>query len=262
MNTFSFASFLALIAAAAAAVTIDDEHDSTILDLHKSFLSADALNLMKRRLRGGGGGMMMGRGMHHHEHMHGGDDEHMMHGGGGGGDDDEHMMMMMQDEENHHQQHMGLTDDEHEVIMALFDHRHEIQRTPVEIENGYNITTVSDNTRVAQLIQEHVHSMTQLKQNGRRVRQCDRLFRALFDHMDETSMEVEYLEDVGVHVTHSGKTPCGEVLVGDHTRTVSRFVDTGNMRPDFHWTPPEVCQKEPDVEIVSEQDKAEEREDE
>ena len=198
---------LAFLLLTVAASLTDDE----IVNLHGPLLSADALKTLKRGLRGGG--MIM------HQHGNGGGDEvgcgcHC---------------------------HMGLTQQEYDVVMQLFRNRHGIERTPVAVPGGFNITTVApDDPVTASLIQGHVHSMTHLDAS-RRVRQCDPLYRALREHRNETSIRVEYVKDRGVHVTHVGRTPCAAALVRDHTRTVSGFVDTGDMWPDRGWTAPEEC---------------------
>lgn len=259
-------SVLLIVVASASDIAVVSESTTetgdTILDLHSRFFSADALQHIKRHLRGHGGGHagygMMG------EHGYGG---YGMMGHHGGGDmmGHHHDMMMDGCEQGDESVRcgMGLTREEHEVVMALFDHRLQISRTPKEIANGFNITTTSSNAHTAELIQRHVYAMTHLGKK-RRIRQCDPLYRALFDHMDDTEMQVDYLENSGVQVVHTGTTDCAKQLVKDHTYTVSQFVDTGKMWPNHNWKLPQQCTaaaapQEEENKIQEQEERVEER---
>jgi hypothetical protein len=124
------------------------------------------------------------------------------------------------------------------ILDELFDHRTLINRTVQYTTNGVVATTTSSDAYVAQLIQAHV---TDMKHLTRPIRQCDPLFRSLFEHMEETSLEYVNITNLGVQVEHTGTTDCGVLLVQAHATQVSSFVNTGIRRPNFAWQPPAEC---------------------
>ena len=123
------------------------------------------------------------------------------------------------------------------IINQLFNNRLLIERNVQTVYNGVITTTTSEAETVIDLIQTHVQQMANL--NGP-IRQGDPLFASLFRNIQQTVLDVEYIEN-GVRVSNTGTTDCGVALVQAHAAQVSRFVQTGDRRPDFDWVEPESC---------------------
>ena len=124
-----------------------------------------------------------------------------------------------------------------DTIDELFNHRFDIHREILTLSDGVIATTTSDDQDVVTLIHTHVRDMENLDTP---IRQGDPLFASLFQNIDQTVLQVEYL-DSGVRVTHTGITDCGAALVQDHAAQVSSFVDTGVRRPNWSWVEPASC---------------------
>jgi len=182
------------------AVLSDDE----VIAIHQEFLSAEKLEDFQQKLRGGW--------------RLGGE---------------------LQQDTFRRRRTQGLTTEESDTIHQLVQNRDKITRSvnPRAEGDGVMTTTVSEDDTVVSLLHDHVLAMESLSGP---VRQGDPLFVALFDHIDETDMEVAYLEN-GVEVVHTGTTTCGISLVEGHAAKVSYFVDTGILQPDFDWELPDTC---------------------
>lgn len=178
-----------------------------------------------------GMGQRMGCGHYGPNHMMG-DMDHGVNGG-----------MMMNGRHGN-----GPTNEEHSVIMQLFDQRHNVQRVVQSIVNadstvlGTNATTTSHIPNVARLIQTHVWQMQQLIDDERRIRTWDDLFAAVFDHQDAIEMHITNLEQ-GVQVVQtSTDTNCAARLILDHSRTVSKFIENGMSEMHTNHDVPDECQ--------------------
>jgi hypothetical protein len=123
------------------------------------------------------------------------------------------------------------------TIDKLFANRNEINRTVQFTENGLIATTTSNDAYVALLIQTHVTAMKNIQFP---IRQGDPLFVSLFENIEQTQLDVENITN-GVNITNIGFTDCGVILVQEHAKQVSSFVDTGVRQPNFDWTEPDVC---------------------
>lgn len=225
---------LVAIAASRGAHAAEDETNPTrqddesfLVKLHRSFLSPAEMSHFERELLAVQGGDEEEEDPHR-RHLRfgtrGGD-----RGGGGGGGGDRDITGG------------GLTDSEQEDILSLLAHRGDIDRgDPKSIDRGLEVTTRSktNDVDVVAVLHRHVYDMTHL--GDRLVRQGDPLFQAIFDHHGDMHLEVDYLDN-GVSVKHTAKTDCGEILVQDHTDTVTRFVDTGRMSIDWDWKLPKAC---------------------
>ena len=133
-----------------------------------------------------------------------------------------------------------------ETIDDLFENRVDIDRTVENIEDGVVATTTSSNPAVAVLIKTHVTDMKNLESP---VRQGDPFFVALFENIEDISLDVTYIDD-GVRVTHIGATDCARELTRDHAAQVSYWLETGDRRPNFGYVEPAECDN-PQVQPVT-----------
>lgn len=116
----------------------------------------------------------------------------------------------------------GLTPEEHWRIMLLFHSTNTIHREVNPIPGGVETVTTSENSQIAQTIQQHVADM----QRHRLVRGWDPLFHGLYEHHEDINFNAVNLSN-GVHVIYTGSTPCASDLVSEHAKTLSAFVNDG-----------------------------------
>ena len=119
------------------------------------------------------------------------------------------------------------------TLHAMFADRDKINRIVRILPNGAEAVTESDDERIAGLIQEHVPAM-----EGRVVENdplppmtFHPIFVELIKHADEYELSYEDTEK-GVKVTYSSDDPYVVVLVQEHAKLVSRFIENG--RPEIH----------------------------
>jgi len=112
------------------------------------------------------------------------------------------------------------------VFHALLDDHTKIRRTVTLRPDGAEALTESDDPQVAALLKDHVNAMKGRLHTGRRVRQWDPLYIAMFDHADKVHLEITPTEQ-GVRVTETSSDLQVAALIQAHAATVSGFVATG-----------------------------------
>lgn len=200
---------------------------------------------------GEGGGMMhgqmMGGGMMHgHGEMMGGSHEMM-----------DHVMMMGDCQERVEDGGMletgssVVTRDAGEVeqcpmsvIHKLLDHRKEITREIKDTSEGVHTKTYADNDTTNTWIRQHVENMITLVHSGYRIRNCDGLFRELFDHAADLDLQCNHDDETGgVQCTSQADGDCAVGLAQAHARVVSAFLENGwdEMHQDHADMIPATC---------------------
>ena len=114
----------------------------------------------------------------------------------------------------------------HDLLM-----QHEkIQRNVEEIPNGIRAMTTSADPEIAKLIRVHVGQMKSRIEDGRPIRMMDPLFREIFRHHEQISLQIEEVQG-GVRVTETSSDPQVVLLIRQHAkRAVSEFVSGGMQR--------------------------------
>ncbi len=113
-----------------------------------------------------------------------------------------------------------------DVFHYLLEHHAKIERHVVNLDDGVETLTESEDPAVAAKIQEHVASMHRRVQEGRGFRFWDELFVALFRDYEKIAMTVENTEK-GVRVKETSTDPRVARLIQSHARVVSLFVKHG-----------------------------------
>lgn len=112
------------------------------------------------------------------------------------------------------------------AIHNLVSRRDDIERTVTDTTNGVTTYTWSEDPQVEEWIKTHAATMTALVHDGGRIRAWDPLFRALFDHRDDITVELENT-DKGVRAALEGSTPCARSLIDMHADVISDFIELG-----------------------------------
>ena len=112
------------------------------------------------------------------------------------------------------------------VFTELLDKHEKIRREFREIDGGIESITESDDPRVAALIVDHVEAMKGRVESGRRIRQWDPLYVAVFDAGDRIKLEVERTGK-GVKVRETSADPAVVRLIRQHAVVVNGFASRG-----------------------------------
>jgi hypothetical protein len=112
------------------------------------------------------------------------------------------------------------------VFHGLLEEHAKIRRTVAEVEGGVEARTESDDPRVAGLLKDHVMAMKGRIETGRRLRQWDPLYVAVFDHAEKIRLEVTPVEK-GVVVRETSGDPEVAALIRAHAGVVSAFAARG-----------------------------------
>lgn len=124
--------------------------------------------------------------------------------------------------------HMG--DKDHMVDMdtihALFDNVKSINRTVRKRPDGFESITVSNDPKVAAMLQGHVAAMKGRMDKGMWIRRGDPLFRALFEYADKITIEFKTTPK-GIRVIEMSKDPYVIKLLHLHSEAVTGFVKDG-----------------------------------
>jgi hypothetical protein len=113
-----------------------------------------------------------------------------------------------------------------QVFHQLLTDHGKIKWTVEEIPGGVVTTTTSDDPTVTAKIHVHVGQMKQRVESGQPLRMWDPLFAELFRHYDKIEMIVEEIPG-GVKVTETSKDSNVALLIRQHARGVSEFVERG-----------------------------------
>jgi hypothetical protein len=196
-------------------------------------------------MQGEGGGMMQGEGMMigHGEGMMDaedmmdegmmmGDCQEMMEDGGMMGSGD-----MMGDGDTLDQCPMY-------TIHHLLDNRKDITRHIKDASNGVHTKTYSTNDTTNTWIRQHVESMIKLVHSGYRIRNCDGLFKELFDHAADLNVQCHHDDETGgVQCKFEADDDCAVGLAQAHARVISAFLRNGwdEMHQDHADMVPDSC---------------------
>jgi hypothetical protein len=115
------------------------------------------------------------------------------------------------------------------IHQLLTDHNH-IRREVQDVNGGIRSRTTSSNPRLADQIRAHVAAMRSRIEDNRPIRHGDPLFREIFEHHTQISLDVADLPD-GVQVGETSTDPQVQLLIRQHARrAVSEFVAAGMAR--------------------------------
>lgn len=121
----------------------------------------------------------------------------------------------------------GTLDYDRSVFGALLDHHTKLRRTVTELPYGIESLTESDDPEFAAKIKDHVAAMKIRLEEGRRLRQWDPLFVAMFDHADKITFTYEQTPR-GIRARETSSDPYVAELIKVHARAVTGFVNEGN----------------------------------
>lgn len=113
-----------------------------------------------------------------------------------------------------------------DVFTALLEDHHKIRRSVEELPDGIRSTTESDDPAVAAHIRDHVFAMKARVETGRRLRQWDPIYVAIFDAADAIVITVEPTAR-GAIVTETSADASIAALIKSHAKVVSGFVSHG-----------------------------------
>ena len=125
-----------------------------------------------------------------------------------------------------------------DVFHALLSAHADIHREVEVLPDGVATLTESDDPAVTARIIEHVEAMAGRLADGRRLRQWDPLFVALFDRREGIELSIERT-DRGVRVRETSTDPQVVALIHAHAQAVDGFVDSGfGSVHEAHAVPP------------------------
>jgi hypothetical protein len=139
----------------------------------------------------------------------------------------------------HHQG--GRNSGDRATIQNLIDNRQHIHRTVEKTPDGIQTHTWSHEKQVSEWIAQHVHSMKDRMEEGKRIRQRDPLFVAAFDHAHLIDDFVVEEEDNGVKVTETSRDPCTVDILHSHSDVVSGFIEHGRYEVRRNHPVPSSC---------------------
>ena len=123
-----------------------------------------------------------------------------------------------------------MRDEAHQADMrlfhALFDHREEIDRRVTLRPDGVETLTESSNPLVVKMLQDHVESMLARVKEARPIHQRDPLFREIFLNADRIVAHADRTPS-GIRVVETSDDPYVAMLIQEHARVVSAFVENG-----------------------------------
>lgn len=137
------------------------------------------------------------------------------------------------------------------IFNALFRDHAKIRREVREIDRGIEATTESDDPAVAARLLDHVTAMKGRLETGRRVRQWDPLYVAMFDHGAKVELEI-IATPKGVRVRETSTDPKVVALIKAHAKVVSAFASVGPEEAGReHPVPDEALSDSPSSSIPS-----------
>jgi hypothetical protein len=125
-----------------------------------------------------------------------------------------------------------------DVFQTLLGNHEKIRREVRLVAKGVETVTESDNPTIAILIQDHVHAMHGRLVEGRRIRQWDPMFEAVFDRAPQIRLEIEDTP-TGVRVREVSDDPKVARLIQAHARVVDGFVARGGAESQLAHPIPE-----------------------
>jgi hypothetical protein len=113
-----------------------------------------------------------------------------------------------------------------DVFHSLLKNHTKINRSVTMTTKGVETLTTSSDQNVAKYIKLHVKQMKGLVESGRRIRNWDPLFSAIFDNYSLIEMEITPTKN-GVIVKEFSHDPYVAKLIQEHAKVVSLFVKLG-----------------------------------
>ncbi|CAG0954786.1 hypothetical protein PHYC_00402 [Phycisphaerales bacterium] len=124
------------------------------------------------------------------------------------------------------------------VFHALLEDHTKIRRTVTVLPNGAEAVTESDDPAIAEMLVDHVTAMKDRLHTGRRIRQWDPLYAAMFDHADKIQLTITPTGK-GVRVLEVSSDPHVAEMIKAHARAVSAFAARGfDESAEAHPVPP------------------------
>lgn len=129
------------------------------------------------------------------------------------------------------------------TIHAMFADQDKIKRTVKLLPNGAETITESDDDAIVDLLQDHVPSMeTRIFDNNPLPPMTFHpIFVELIKHANDYTLEYEDIKK-GVKVTYEAEDPFVVMLVQEHAKLVSRFIQNGMSEIHKPYTLPEVAE--------------------
>lgn len=121
----------------------------------------------------------------------------------------------------------GPLDQDHQAIQLLLQNRRHIRRKVVNLPNGVQTLTETDNAQLRPVLVGHVKSMYERLENGRPIHQRDPLFRVLFQHANEITMKARPTA-TGIEVIETSDNPQVVKMIQAHAEVVSLFLKNGH----------------------------------
>jgi hypothetical protein len=116
------------------------------------------------------------------------------------------------------------------VIHRLLQNHDRIRRQVENVADGIRARTTSRDGEIAGLIRTHVSQMKRRVESGDPIRLMDPVFREIFEHHTEITIDIEAIPG-GVLVVETSANPQVELLIRQHARrAVSEFVAQGMAR--------------------------------
>lgn len=112
------------------------------------------------------------------------------------------------------------------VFEALLRDHRKIRREVQELDDGVLTVTESDDPAVAAKIVDHVTAMKLRMEEGRRIRQWDPIYVAMFDEAEKVRIDIEPTGK-GVRVRETAADAKTVRLIKEHAKVVSGFVARG-----------------------------------
>lgn len=121
------------------------------------------------------------------------------------------------------------------LIQSLFSGSRLIRRKVVNLPNGVETRTETDNVLLRKILVMHVKSMKKRVEDGRGFHLRDPLFRELFRNAARIRMELQETPD-GVHVRETSDVPYVAKLIQRHAEVVSLFLKNGPIEASRNHT--------------------------
>jgi uncharacterized protein len=112
------------------------------------------------------------------------------------------------------------------VFEALLRDHRKIRREVTDLEDGVLTVTESDDPAVAARIVDHVTAMKLRMEEGRRIRQWDPIYVAMFDDAEKVRIDIEPTGK-GVRVRETASDAKTVRLIKEHAKVVTGFVTRG-----------------------------------
>ena len=127
------------------------------------------------------------------------------------------------------------------TLHAMFAARDKITRTVKMLPNGAEATTESDDAKITALLKEHVPAMESRVHDDKPLPPMTfhPIFVELIKHADDYTLTYKETEK-GMKVTYESDDPFVIMLVQEHAKLVSRFVENGMEEIHKPYTLPKV----------------------